>query len=102
MFLINTKGEYYIYSLRWKDQNPDRHYTKLRSGVNEAIKKGLNQSNLLAVVANGNTISVFANSVYLDSVQDSSFTSGEIDIWGGNENASGTDLVAADARAWRL
>lgn len=89
-FFIQGQGSF----LLCKDDCSKAH--TLNSGTNGAIKTGLNQTNLLAIVANGGTISVYVNGQFITSGNDSAHTRGQIGI------EAGTDVVAADARVWSL
>ncbi len=81
--------------------DPKNQYKILSSGTNGAIKKGLNQSNLVAAVANGNTISVYVNNEFIASVQDNTYTNGQIGIYSEGDNGP-ADIIASNARVWRL
>ncbi|HZR43384.1 MAG TPA: hypothetical protein VFB12_24935, partial [Ktedonobacteraceae bacterium] len=73
----------------------------LRNGTNTAIKRGLNQTNLVALVANGNMISVYANNQFIDTIQDSTYTnSGQVGIY--VEGSNGEVATASSVRAWRI
>ncbi len=89
-FFIQGQGSF----LFCKDDCSKAH--TLNSGTNGAIKTGLNQTNLLAIVANGSTISVYVNGQFITSGNDTAHTRGQIGI------EAGTDVVAADARVWSL
>ena len=52
------------------------------------------------IVANGSSLSIYVNGQHLASVQNSSFTSGQIGIFGNGTN--GEDVIAANARVWQL
>ena len=79
-------------------------YTTLSQGSNSVINKGLNQSNLLAVVANGDLITVYVNGQIIDSVHDKSFSKGQIGAlsFASNTNGATNDVIASDARVWVL
>ncbi len=68
MFLINQDGSY---ELRVD-------FTIIQGGSNSAIKVGLNQSNLIAIVALGNAFDLFVNKHYITSVDDSALSAGGI------------------------
>ena len=89
-FSIESQGSFVL----CKDDCSQAH--TLSSGSNGAINKGLNQTNLLAIVANGNTISVYVNGQFIASGNDSAHTRGQIGI------VAGADVVATNARVWSL
>ena len=70
-FLIRQNG-YYELSLLSVD------YTIIVGGLSPAIKVGLNQSNLIAIVAHGKTLDLFVNKHYITSVNDSTYSEGAI------------------------
>ncbi len=93
-FDITTGGSYTLRVYTGK-------YTTLSEGSNSVINKGLNQSNLVAVVANGDLITIYVNNQIIDSVHDKNFSQGQIGVLslGGN---GPTDVIASNARAWKL
>ncbi len=93
-FDITTGGSYTLKVYTGK-------YTTLSEGSNSVINKGLNQSNLVAVVANGDLITIYVNNQIIDSVHDKTFSQGQIGVlsFGGN---GPTDVIASNARAWKL
>lgn len=93
-FDISTSGTYVLEVYTSK-------YTTLSEGSNSVINKGLNQSNLVAVVANGDLITIYVNNQIIDSVHDKSFSQGQIGVLslGG---AGPTDVIASNVRVWKL
>ena len=89
-FFIQSQGSFVL----CKDDCSQAH--TLSSGSNGAINKGLNQTNLLAIVANGNTIGVYVNGQFVTTGTDSAHTRGQIGI------EAGTDVVATNVRVWSL
>ena len=70
----------------------------LRSGSSVAIIAGLNQSNLIAVVANGSNFSLYVNHQRIDSVNDGTYSQGKFGV-----SADGyTTAVYTNARMWIL
>jgi serine/threonine protein kinase len=71
---------------------------------NAAINKGTgsNQSNLIAVVAKGSTIDLYANNALLGSQNDPTYASGEIGLGADNYTSASTDIQYTDARVWNL
>ena len=66
-----------------------------------AIKHGLGKSNVLAVEANGKTITLWVNHVLLTSVQDPKFADGHIGFFA-NDLHSPTTVVFSNLRVWKL
>jgi len=100
LFELFDNGTYGLYAMNWNAPQAADQYKTLRTGTNAAIKQGLNQTNMLAITANGNTISAFANGQIIDSIQDSTYTKGQLAFYA---SASSTaDMVVSGARAWQL
>ncbi len=100
VFSVTTDGRYFIDTMDLNNKDSNKHFNILRQGSNAAIKQGLNQSNLLAIVANGSYISAFINNQFIDSLQDTSFTNGQVGIYGYGD--TGLDIAAQNARVWRI
>ena len=73
----------------------------VRQGTSTAIHKGLNQSNLIAVVAIGKNFNFYVNNHLVDTVTDSTFGSGQIGL-AAEESSNTTDMVFSDAMVWRM
>jgi hypothetical protein len=100
VFIITTDGHYVIDTMDFNNSDPNKQFVTLRQGSNSVIKQGLNQSNTLALVANGNSISAFVNHQFIDRATDTSFTNGQIGIYGYGD--PGADVSAQNARVWRI
>jgi len=73
----------------------------LRSGTHPAIHQGLNQANLLAVVASGSKLDLYVNRQLIASVQDTSYTEGEIGLVV-KAKANATEAVFSNLMVWKL
>ncbi|MBE3559072.1 MAG: hypothetical protein IMW89_07590 [Ktedonobacteraceae bacterium] len=104
LFGISLRGEYAIATFDSTISDPQKQIKILRAGTNAVIKQGKNQANLAAIVINERTISVYANGVYLDSVQDTTYSAGgQIGVYCESDSAgSGADIMATDAHVWKL
>jgi hypothetical protein len=71
----------------------------LLQGMNVAIKKGLNQPNVLTVVASGTSISVYVNNFFIGQVHDSTYSQGQIGIAAG-DTGDPTEAVFSNAKVW--
>jgi serine/threonine protein kinase len=69
------------------------------SNDNSAIYAGLGQTNLLGVIAQGNTITLFINQQQIASVQDDSYSQGGIGLCA-SANTNSTEVVYNDAKVW--
>jgi hypothetical protein len=57
----------------------------------------MNQSNVLAVVADGSAISLYINHQFLAETNNSAYSQGQLGIF-----SAGTDVEANNAMAWKL
>jgi eukaryotic-like serine/threonine-protein kinase len=73
----------------------------LSQGSSVAIKQGLNQTNLLAVIVKGNTITLYVNQQEIDSVTDNTFSHGGIGLIA-NDISNPTEVVYNNAKVWSL
>ncbi len=95
LFLVDSLGNFRLIAL----QN-NNNARQLANGVNPAIKVGLNQSNLLAVIARGSNLYLYANKQYITSVMDNTFSDGVVGVFAAGANA--TDVAFSNAQVWRL
>lgn len=91
MFLINQDGSYELRA----------DYVIIQGGSSSAIKGGLNQSNLIAIVAQGNTLDLFVNKHYITSVNDSTNSEGGIGIEA-HAISQPTEVEFRNAMVWIL
>jgi eukaryotic-like serine/threonine-protein kinase len=77
------------------------HWKFLKNAFSPAIKQGLNQDNLIAVVAQGSAISFYVNHQQVDSVNDSAYTQGQIGFFGYPYNVP-IEVAFSNARVWTL
>ncbi len=66
-----------------------------------AIHTGLNASNVIAVVANGNTLDLYVNMQKIASVTDSTYNHGIIGLIADPTN-NPTELVYINAKGWKF
>lgn len=93
-FFITTAGQYSADSLH--------PIQSLVFGRSSGIHTGMQQTNLLAVMAQGRTISLFINKQYVESVSDSNYTSGEIGVVAANGTGANLDVAFSNAQVWVL
>src|SRR2546426_3030604 len=69
-----------------------------------AIRQGLNQTNLIAVVAIGNTITLYVNSQKIANVTDSTYSHGAIGVTASAFATNGhpTEVVYSNAKVWMV
>jgi hypothetical protein len=103
---VGTQGPYYYYSIKIDgsyelDSFDGTISHVLQRGTSPAVKIGLNQPNLLAVVAQGSSIDLYVNGQSILRITDSSTSSGLIGV-----AADATDQPAevsfGNARVWIL
>ncbi|MFL5699459.1 MAG: hypothetical protein ACJ797_20455, partial [Ktedonobacteraceae bacterium] len=76
-FHISTSGTYALET--YSNYNPSRSQTLIQ-GTSPAIKTGLNQTNLITVVANGSSLKLFVNMQQIASVSDGAYNGGKIGV----------------------
>ncbi len=99
-FLVSQYGRYGL----WRDDSSLSFQTLVDWTPNSVINRGLAQTNLIAVVANGNTITAYVNNVKVASVTDSVYSHGR--IWFvANPLAKGghsTEVAFSNAKMWKF
>ncbi len=73
----------------------------LAHGTAPGFTTGLNQTNLLSVVAKGTTLTLYANKQEITSVTDSTYTVGEIGL-AADYQSGPTEVVYTNAKVWQL
>jgi len=102
----SAKSQYYLfragidgsYTLERYNNN---QLTTLSSGFSIAIATGVGQSNTLAVIANKSALYLFANSTYIATATDSTFTSGQIGVVALDFTLP-TNVEFSNAQVWTL
>jgi type II secretory pathway pseudopilin PulG len=100
-FAITQDGYYNFYLVTG---NSSSDIKTLTSGSNPAIHQGLNQANLIAVVAKGHSIMLYVNQQPIDKVTDSTYTGGQIGFDADPilPNGHPTEVVFSNAKVWTL
>lgn len=75
--------------------------TSLKQSTSAAINQGLNQENLIGVVARGNTIMLYVNHQPLGILTDQSYNHGQIGVYA-VVYSHPTEVVFSNARLWKL
>lgn len=73
----------------------------LRQGSSPAIHIGLPASNTIAVVVQHGTITLYVNQTMIDSVNDSTYTQGQIGVFTGND-VNAAETVFTKAKVWSI
>ena len=100
LVFISTQG---YYELTRFDGNTNG-YKLVVNGASTAIKTGLNQTNLIAVVARGNTLELYVNEQFITRVVDNTYNYGQIGVLASPFGNSGnpTEVVFSNAKVWKL
>jgi len=98
-FFIDRYGNYTLVTS--VDNTGTRDYV-LRKGTSKFIKTGLNQVNLLSVVARGSSIYLYINQKYITSASDSRYKLGQIGVFGGNNTIAPADVVFSHVQVWKV
>lgn len=103
---VGTQGAYYYFSIKIDgsyefDSFNGRTSSVLKRGTSAVVKKGLNQPNLLAVVAQGNSMNLYVNGQSIIQITDGTSSSGLIGV---AADATDQPVEAAfnNARVWML
>jgi len=94
-FYINQDGSYYL------NRQDGPNFPLLTKGSNPAIQQGLNQANLIAVVAQGSTIMLYVNHQFITKVTDSTYSSGQIGLLVAPFTQP-SEVVFSNVKVWRL
>jgi len=79
----------------------DTQIKTLSSGTSSAFKTGLNQPNVITVVAQGSNLSLYINGFLATKTNDNSYTSGDIALIAGDVTHS-TDVAFSNMKVWNL
>ncbi len=99
-FMIGTDGSYQAYKVTVDKQG--NHFPTLVSGSSAAIHAGLNQTNLIAVVARGDSLYFYVNKQYVNKATDNTYKGGVIGVVTNSSDTSGTEAVFSNAQVWQL
>ena len=93
-FHINQNGSYALETYSGYNST-----AVLKQGTSPAIKTGLNQTNLIAVVANGNSLVLYVNKQQIASVNDGTYSNGQIGVIA-ESTQNPTEVVFTNAEVW--
>ncbi len=97
VFRVGQDGSYDLYVC---PLNATKCSSPLSEGSIAAIKQGLNQTNLVAVIVKGNTITLYVNRQQIGSVTDNTFSHGSIGVIASNDISNLTEVVYSNAKVW--
>lgn len=95
-FYIKTDGTYAL-----KTFSGDQETGILTKSASSVIQTGLNSFNTLAVVVQNGTISLYVNQRLIDTVNDSTYSQGQIGVFAGND-VNFAEAVFSNAKVWTL
>ncbi len=95
-FGIGQNGTYNLYRFSSKEKRQE-----LQSGSAPGIRTGLNQVNLLGVIARGTQIAIFVNKQPIAEVNDSTYQMGQIGLAADEDNNT-TNVAYSNAEVWTL
>ncbi|GAC1362702.1 MAG: hypothetical protein PVS3B1_27270 [Ktedonobacteraceae bacterium] len=99
-FRISTDGTYILNKYVLDNGKPA--VKSLLSGTSPAIIKGANQSNLIAIMAQGKSIAVYINKKYVDSTNDTTYQKGQIGVYTDSDPSSVVDAAFTKLEVWKL
>jgi hypothetical protein len=111
-FEVCANGRYYLYYYDAKgpdifnpstctQPNGSKGSCVLVDTTAVAVRQGANQANLLAVEANGSTLTLYVNHVLLTSVTDKKFASGHIGLFAGADKDP-ANVTFSNIMVWPL
>ncbi|WP_126595770.1 helix-turn-helix domain-containing protein [Dictyobacter aurantiacus] len=99
LFRVHTDGSYWLY--RFAD-NSIAHATLLDQGTCKTFNQGLNQPNLIAVVAQNDVLTLYVNQREISSVHDGGYTHGQIGLLAGSMTMGPAEAAFKNVRVWTL
>ncbi len=101
---VGTQGPYYYFSMKTDGSYELDSFTGstslvLQQGTSPAIKTGLNQTNLLAVVAQGSSITAYINGQNITQVSDSTTSHGLIGL-AADATDQPAEVAFINAKVW--
>jgi serine/threonine protein kinase len=101
-FYIYIDGRYAFLNRALNAQQTYYNATSLAGGFSSAIHQGLNQPNLVAVVARGSTFYLYVNKQYVATATDPSYKSGSIGVTADSTDTSGSEASFRNLQVWQL
>jgi hypothetical protein len=95
LFEVCTNGSYNLYN--YKDSSGTS--SQLANASSPAIKSGLNQTNVLAVTAQGPTLTLYVNGQKITSVTNNAYSTGQVGMVADSFN-NATGVLFSNARLW--
>ena len=100
-FYICQNGHYGL--VRYMDNNDPSKNLILREAFSPQIKEGLNQTNMITVLAQGPYIYLYVNTIQIDWAYDTSYNIGKIGVLAkAFDTYRPTEVAFSDATVWKL
>lgn len=96
-FRICQYGSYALYKYVSNSGNTS---TTLVQNSSSAINSGVGQSNRIAVVANGGSITLYVNGQRVNSLADSTYSQGQIGVVASDTGSALTEVAFSNVRVW--
>ena len=98
-FRVGQDGSYDLWA--FVDPFIDHAHQLTPHGSSQAIHTGIDQANIIAVVAKGSTLQFFVNQQLVTSVNDNTYTNGQIGVVA-YDQGSPAQVVYSNAKLWTL
>jgi hypothetical protein len=91
------------YDLSVSHDTTSTHDQLLKSGIAPSIITiGLNQPNLIAVLASGSNLYLYVNQKFLVQVRDKTYQSGQIGVFGGDFASRSAGVAFTNVKVWKI
>lgn len=97
IFRIHTDGSYWLY--RFVDRNIV-HAVLLQHSSTRTFNKGLGKKNMIAVVAQGSSLTLYINRQQVCALQDAGYTHGQVGVFAGSFYLAPSKAVFENAKVW--
>jgi hypothetical protein len=101
-YLIGFTCDGKVYAKRLDSVSPYVAVSILNPTETELIYSGANQTNILGVAFDGNTISIYPNRYYFTTIQDSTFSSGRYGIYVQAGDKGNYNFTVDEIRSWGI
>jgi hypothetical protein len=98
-YYLCQDGRYGLVRYSVNVQDPTLNLT-VRKGTTSLVRAGAGQTNLIAVVAQGYNFDLYVNQQYIDSVRDTSYSTGVVGVLVKSFGSATTEVAFSDARVW--
>ncbi len=99
LFSVSTDG---LYTLAVVDGQRGLQTHILAGGNNPAIKQGLNQPNVLTVIARTNTIYLYVNNQFITQLDDPTNSKGIVGVFAGDSQGNASEAAFSKVKVWSV